>query len=108
MNLSPEPIHRWDSKTVVKALLFGAVSEAVAIAPAIFSSWGHAGPESLWGWSGLLLNTPGLFVIWLLRTASGSKETVSVGSAIAYVYLIQTLIFGYIAFVWLRRKKRRR
>jgi hypothetical protein len=107
MNSKPEPIHIWDSATLLKAFFYGAVLEAIAIAPAVLSPWGHAGPESLWGWLGLLLNAPGLFVIWLLRTLSSSKETVSVMSAVTYVYLIQTLIFSYTAFVWLRWKKRR-
>lgn len=101
-----EPIHRWDRPTLLKALLIGAILEVAAIAPAVLSTWGHAGPESLWGWLGLLLNAPGLFVMWLVRTVSGSRETVSVVSTVAYVYLIQTLIFGYIVFVWLRWKKR--
>jgi hypothetical protein len=107
MSFIPEPIHKWDSKTLLTALMFGAVLEAVTLAPAVLSPWGHAGPESIWGWFGLLLNAPGLFVIWLLRIISGSTETVSIAGAIAYVYLIQTLIFSYIAFVWLRWKKRR-
>jgi hypothetical protein len=106
MNFNPEPIHKWDSRTLLEALLSGAVLEAVAIAPAILSPWGHAGPESIWGWLGLLLNVPGLFVIWLIRVLSGSTESVSVVSAVGYVYLIQTLIFSYILFVLLRWKKR--
>ncbi len=107
MNSKPEPIHRWDRAILLKAFLFGAVLEAIAITPAVLSPWGHAGPESLWGWLGLLFNVPGLFVVWLLRSVTGSWETVSAVDAVAYVYLIQTLIFSYIAFVWLRWKKRR-
>ncbi len=107
MNSTPEPIHKWDARTLLKALMFGAVLEALAIAPAVLSPWGHAGPESNWGWLGLLLNVPGLFLSQWLRTLTGSTETISVVSAVAYVYLIQTLIFSYIAFVWLRWKKRR-
>ena len=107
MNFNSEPIHKWDSKTLLKAFLFGAALEAAAIAPAILSPWGHAGPESMWGWLGLMLNAPGLFVIWLLRSLNGSTETVSAVSGFAYVYAIQTVIFSYVAFVWLRWKKRR-
>ena len=107
-NYEREPIHKWDGFTLVKACLFGAILEALAIAPAILSPWGHAGPESLWGWLGLVLNLPALFVIWLLRTLTGSRETISVGGAIVYVYLIQTLIFSYSVFVCFRWKKRRK
>ena len=107
MNFNPEPIHKWDFRTLLRALIFGAVLEALAIMPALLSPWGHAGPESIWGWLGLLLNVPGLVVIWLLRRVSGSRETVSIAHAIAYVYLIQTFIFTYIAFVWLRWNKMR-
>ena len=107
MNFKPEPIHKWHSRTLLKALLFGAILEGVVIAPAVLSPWGHAGPESIWGWIGLLLNVPGLIVIWFLRIVTGRNEAISVVSGVVYVYMIQTLIFSYIAFVWLRRKKRR-
>ncbi|MFS8084928.1 MAG: hypothetical protein ACMG6H_04810 [Acidobacteriota bacterium] len=105
--MSISSIHKWDGKTAVKALLVGAVMETVAIAPAVFSPWGHAGPESLWGWFGLLLNVPGLFVVKLLRMVIQSKGSVSVATAIAEVFVIQTLSFSYIAFVWLRGKQQR-
>ena len=107
MNFNPEPIHRWDSRALLKALMFGALSEAIFLAPAVLSPWGHAGPESLWGWLGLLLNAPGMLVIGLLRRISGSTEDVSIVDAIVYTYLAQTLILSYIAFVWLRWKKRK-
>jgi hypothetical protein len=105
--VTKDSIHKWESTTVVKALFVGAVVETVAIAPAILSPWGHAGPEAPWGWLGLVLNVPGLFVIKLLRMASGSKETVPIASAVVQVYVIQALIFSYIAFVLLRWKQRR-
>jgi len=105
-NSKSKRLHAWDGKSVLKAILVGSVLEAAAIMPAILSPWGHAGPESLWGWLGLVLNVPGLFVIWFVRMLSGSKETIGVGSAVAYVYLIQTLILSYAVFVRLRWKKR--
>ena len=107
MNSKSEPIHSWDGPILLWSLLFGLASEAVAIAPAVLSPWGHAGPESLWGWLGLLLNAPGLLVISLVRAVSGSTESVPIADAIVYTYSIQALIFGYVAFVWLRRKKLR-
>lgn len=107
MNFNSEPIHKWDSKSLLRAFLFGVAIETAAIAPAILSPWGHAGPESTWGWLGLMLNAPGLFVVWLLRSLIGSTETVSLVSGVVYVYSIQTLIFSYVAFVWFRSKKRR-
>ena len=105
-NPRDEPLHRWHGPTLVKALLIGAALEAAAIAPALLSPWGHAGPDSPWGWLGLLLNVPGLLVMWLLRTTSGNRETFSIIGIVAYVYSIQTLMFAYLAFVWLRWKKR--
>jgi hypothetical protein len=103
-----EPIHHWDTATLLKAFLFGAVLEAIAIVPAILSPFGHAGPESVWGWLGILLNLPGGCVLYLLRSAIGNwKESISVEAAIVYIYLIQTFIFGYIAFVLMRLKKRK-
>ena len=107
MDSKPEPIHRWDGPLMLKALLYGAALAAIAAAPAVLSRWGHAGPESLWGWLGLLLNVPGLLVMWLLITLTGSRESDSVVNTLVGVYLIQALIFGYLTFVWLRRKKRR-
>ena len=106
--MRPEPIHRWDLESLLKSVAFGAVLEAAMIAPAVLSTWGHAGPESLWGWLGLLLNVPGLFVLYVARIFSGSQESVSVTSAVVYVYLIQTTILTYPAFVFLRIKKRKR
>jgi ABC-type sugar transport system permease subunit len=99
-------LHAWDGKTLLKSILAGSVLEAAAIAPVILSPWGHAGPESLAGWLGLLLNVPGLLVIWLIRIMTGSRESISMGSAIAYVYSIQALILSYAVFVRLRWKKR--
>lgn len=107
MGSKSEPIHSWDGPILLRAFLYGLVSEAVAIAPAVLSPWGHAGPESPWGWLGLLLNAPGLVVISLMRGISGSTESVPIAKAIVYTYSIQALIFSYVAFVWLRRNKLR-
>lgn len=104
MNLRTEPKHTWGDTLVLKSFFIGAIVEAVAIAPAVLSPWGHAGPESFWGWLGLLVNAPGLFVVWLLRTISGTTESIGVIWGIACVYLIQTLLFSYVAFLGLRRK----
>jgi hypothetical protein len=98
----------WDGPIQLKALLIGASLEAIAIAPALLSTWGHAGPESVWGWLGLLLSVPALCVIWLLRIVTGSRDSISVVGAVTYIYLIQTLMFAYLTFVWLRWKKLKR
>jgi hypothetical protein len=59
MNSKPERIHRWDKPTLRKAFLFGAVLETIAIAPAVLSPWGHAGPEWPLAWLSVLVNAPG-------------------------------------------------
>lgn len=104
----PEPIHRWDRATALKALMWGAALAAAALLPAILSPWGHAGPESIWGWLAILLNLPGACVIWMIRAASGGfQSTTSVEGTLFSLYVIQTLIFGYIVFVRMRLKKRK-
>ena len=105
MSAKAEPIHKWDRAVVLKALLFAAIVEAVAIAPALMSSWGHAGPESLLGWLSVLVNLPGLYLGGLLGAGRFAGE--SVVALVITVYLIQTLAISYIAFVWLRWRKRR-
>jgi len=108
--LGTEPIHRWDKVTVVKGFLLGAFLEAILIAPLVLSPWGHAGPDSVWGLIGLLLNIPGLLALWLLQIISGyalDALDLSMTSLLACVYLTQTLIFSYVAFVWLRFRKRK-
>lgn len=107
MSSKSEPIHKWDKPTLLKALLFGAVVEAVAIAPAIFSPWGHAGPEGLLAWLSVFFHLPAGYLLGFVKTAAGVKAEESVPAVVAQLYLIQTLIISYVAFVWLRRKKRK-
>lgn len=107
MNSKPEPIHRWDRPVLLKAPLIGAVVEAVALAPAVLSPWGHAGPEWLLAWPSVFFNAPGGLLLGFLRTAAGVRENVSTPALVAELYLIQTLLVSYVAFVWLRWKKRK-
>jgi hypothetical protein len=101
----PEPIHRFDRPTLLKACLIAAILEAVAIAPAVVSPWGHAGPESLLGWLSLLVNLPGLFVFGKLGATRVLGE--SDAALVLGVYLIQVLPLGYILFVGMRWRRRR-
>jgi hypothetical protein len=107
MSIKVEPIHRWDGSTIIKAFLAGAAIEALLIAPAALSPWGHAGPESFWGWVSLFLNVPGGVALGVLRRLTNSHDTVSVAAAFTYVYIIQTVMIAYITFLCLRLKKRR-
>lgn len=107
MKSKPERMHRWDKPTLRKAFLFGAILEAIAIAPAVLSPWGHAGPEWLLAWPSVFVHAPGALLLGFLKTAAGIKAEESFAALAFEVYLIQTLIISYIAFVWLRRKKRR-
>jgi hypothetical protein len=107
MTVRPDAIHRWDRSAFVKALSIGAVIEAVAIAPAFISPWGHAGPESTLGLLSVFANSPGGAVVIFLRTLAGKDTGESLRLLIAEVYLVQALLIGYIAFVWLRWKKLR-
>ena len=105
MKSTSEPIHKWDRPTLLKAFLFGAVAEAVAIAPALLSPWGHAGPEGLLAWASVFFHLPSGFLLNILKTAAGFKAEESLPAVVAELYLMQTLIIGYVAFVWLRWKK---
>ena len=105
MRPKPEPIHKWDRAVVLKALLYGAVLEAFAIAPALLSTWGHAGPTSPLGWLSALLNLPGMYVVRVL--GAGILAGDSVVTLVLMVYLIQTIAIGYVAFIWMRWRKRR-
>ena len=107
MNSTPEPIHKLDRPILLRAFLFGAVVEAIAIAPAVLSPWGHAGPEWLVAWPSVFFNMPGGFLLMSLKAAAGVKDQESIAALVTEIYLIQTLIISYIAFVWLRWKKRR-
>src|SRR5205807_4207699 len=104
MSSKPEALHSWDRATLVKALLFGAVVEAIAIAPAVLSPWGHAGPEWLLAWPSVFVNLPGGFLVRLLKTGAGIGAKESDTALAVQVYLIQTLIISYITFLWLRWK----
>lgn len=106
-SLQPERIHRWDRQVFAKALVTVTALEILAILPAILSPWGHAGPETLWGWLGVLLNLPGIFVVGAIATATGSLDTMSGWGPIVSVFVVQVVLFSYVAFVWLRWKKRR-
>ena len=99
----PKRIHRWDRGTLFKALIIGATLEAVAIAPAALSPWGHAGPESLPGWLGVLLNLPGICVVRLLRDFGAVGETFP--AIFTGVFVVQTIILSYLVFICLRWKK---
>ena len=107
MNSKPERIHRWDKPTLRKAFLFGAVLEAIAIAPAVFSPWGHAGPEGLLALLSVFVHAPAALLLSLLKAAAGIKGEESLAAFAVEVYLMQTLIISYIAFVWLRWKRRK-
>lgn len=102
-----ERIHRWDKPTLRKAFLFGAVLEAIAIAPAVLSPWGHAGPEGLLAWLSVFVHAPAALLLGFLKVAAGIKGEETLAAFAVEAYLIQTLIISYIAFVWLRWKKRR-
>ena len=93
-------LHRWDRSIVLRALIIGATIEGIAIAPAAISPWGHAGPEWLLGWVSILLNLPGIFVVRLLRSGDESFAVI-----IAAVFIVQTVILSYLAFVYLRWRK---
>ena len=106
MEHKKDRLHRFDSPTLIKALLIGVLLETAAFLPAVLSPWGHAGPESLWGWIGLLLNLPGLCVAWFLAKASGVEQFSSL-TYMVVAYSVQSLGLAYIAFVCLRVKNRR-
>ena len=108
MTPQSEPIHRWDSSTLLKSLMIGAVVESVLIAPAVLSPWGHAGPESIPGFVGVFLNAPGGALVIFLRTLAGPDNGESTAALVVQIYVVQTLLIGYIAFVWLRWKQRRK
>jgi hypothetical protein len=101
-----EPIHRWDGYVLLKALLIGLALETTAFLPGVLSPWGHAGPESLLGWVSLLLHLPGLCLLWFFTKASGIEQP-SAMTYMVFTYSIQALGITYIAFVYLRWKKRR-
>jgi hypothetical protein len=102
--MNAERIHRWDKSIAHRALIFGAMIEAVVIAPAVLSPWGHGGPEWLLGWLSVLLNLPGLlFAFLLLRNFRSNDGSFTV--FFAAVFVVQTIIISYLLFVYLRWKK---
>ena len=70
MTPQSESIHRWDSSTLLKSLMIGALFEAVLIAPAVLSPWGHAGPESV------------------------ADDEESTAALVAQICVVQTLLIG--------------
>ena len=86
--------------------MISVIVEAIAIAPAVLSPWGHAGPETTLGWISVTLNLPGMFVVGLFhQVLSAEVSTVLFFSA---VFAVQTLLLGYLVFVVVRWKKVRR
>lgn len=96
-------IHRWDKDAILKALALGASIEAIAIAPAVFSTWGHAGPESFLGWLSILLNLPGMYLLRLLGVFKSGNASFTL--IFASIFLVQTVMISYLVFVYLRWKK---
>jgi hypothetical protein len=101
--MASERIHRWDKGTILKALFIGALIEALAIAPAALSPWGHAGPDTLLGWLSLLLNMPGIYVLRMLGVFRPGGE--SIVFLFCAVFIIQTIMISYPVFVYLRWRK---
>lgn len=98
-------IQSWDLQTILKSVVIGIVLESILIAPGIPSKlfpWGHAGPETLPGLLGFLLNLPG-FAIFTTLT---SDREFSIEKEFLFVFLIQTLIISFCVFVILRLRKR--
>ncbi len=107
MNSRTEAIHKWDNALLLRAFLCGFAIETIFIAPVLLTSWGHAGPDSLWGWIGLILNIPGGLVLIFLRTILGVHNTDSNLESLVSLFLIQTFLLSYVAFIFLRLKKRK-
>jgi hypothetical protein len=107
LNAKTESIHRWDGSALLKASLIGASIEAVLIAPALLSPWGHAGPGGLLGWLSVFANLPGGYLFGVISGLIGYKAVDSLVVPVTGVYIIQTFLIAYPTFVWLRWKKRR-
>lgn len=95
-------IHRWDNASVLKGLVISAISETIAIAPAILSPWDHAGPETTLGWLSVLFNLPGIFLVGLFHAFSDDEPMVIM---VAAVFTIQTIMLSYFVFVLVRWRK---
>lgn len=97
-----QPIHQWDGRAAFRALGIGAVIEAIGILPAALSPWGHAGPESTLGWISVAVNLPGLLALQLIPGSFGTglSNALSIGG----LFIFQTLLLGYLVFVYLRWK----
>jgi hypothetical protein len=98
-------IHRWDRGVIFKSLIIGVTIEAIALVPAVLSTWGHAGPESWLGWLGVLLNLPGMLVVRPLRDFGVVGD--SFAAIFTAVFIAQAVMLSYIVFVYLRRKKQK-
>src|SRR5215208_5291837 len=101
----PGKIYTWDIDTILKSVVVGIVLETILIAPAIPTKlfpWGHAGPETIPGLLGFLLNLPGFVILMTLTSDQGFSTT---KSDFLFIFLIQTLIVSYCVFVILRLRK---
>ena len=98
--MTPQPIHRWYRGAALKALALGVILESVVMAPVALSPWGHAGPESVSGVIGLLLNLPGFYVM-LLAEDFMPKDS-SFAAYLGIVYIVQVVIISCLIFVFLR------
>lgn len=105
----PSKIHSWDIATILKSVVVGIVSETILIAPAIPTElfpWGHAGPGTLPGILGLMLNLPGFYILRALTSDQVFREIEESGTLfVLYIFVIQTLIISYVVFVILRCRK---
>jgi hypothetical protein len=101
-----ERIHRWDSASATKALVISVILEAIAIAPAVLSPWGHAGPDTTLGWISILLNLPGMVLVGLFQRLLSANESVVL--FLAAVFVVQIILLSYLVFVVIRWKKLRR
>lgn len=96
-------LQSWDRRTLVKALIASVVIELITLTPALLTM-GHAGPEGRFaefGWLGVLVNLPGIFLVRVLGLNESSYLLV-IG---LYVFLIQTALFTYIIFLLMRLKR---
>ena len=104
----PSKIHSWDIATILKSVVIGIVLETILLAPAIPTElfpWGHAGPNTLPGILGFVLNLPGFYILMALTSDQVFREIEESGTLYLFVFLIQSLIISYSVFVILRWRK---